>query len=555
MRLHPPETAFGSQAENPDNVPIPRANATLRRRLLWAAGAVVVLALLILTPPLVNANRYRGKIADSMSASLGRPVHLDNVSLHLLPTPGFTLQNFVVSEDPGFGAEPTIRADSVEATLRVSSLWHRPVEFSTVRFVNPSVNLVRNAQGRWNLSEILLQASRVESAPTGQPHAGSTPRFPYIEATSGRVNVKFGPEKLPFSLTDADFALWLPSARQWRVRLVGHPARTDTNINDPGTVRIEGELRRAATAAEVPVSFRASWHDAPLGEASKILTGEDLDWRGALNVDATLSGTLGNAQMAAKLTLGGLRRAAFFPAHPLDLQMTCGSGFTIHPASLTKLACALPDQAPAPLLLTADRVPLQRVDATDAELRGDKIPVRWALLWASLFSSRVPTDLHPEGTITVDLSRGGVTPPAKPTGRQHTTRLPAPGAATPEAAWTGALVLSLPVASAPLADGSTGAGTGKENILSWHLVSVPGAPGGLRLEPTQVTLGPDAAATVSGSVTNTGYTLAVNGSAPAAALLRPARYLPQLGDGLEQVLPFPPTSMEPGKVDFTCTRS
>ena len=67
-----------------------------RRWWVWACVVAVVL-LLLLTPPLLNVNRLKRRIATSISASLGRPVQLDNVSLHLLPVPGFTLQNFVVS--------------------------------------------------------------------------------------------------------------------------------------------------------------------------------------------------------------------------------------------------------------------------------------------------------------------------------------------------------------------------------------------------------------------------------------------------------------------------
>ena len=78
--------------------------------------------------------------------------------------------------------------------------------------------------------------------PTAQRKAGPEPRFPYIEATGARVNLKLADEKEPFSLTDADFALWLPTPAQWRVRIEGKPARTDTNISDPGTVRLEGSL-------------------------------------------------------------------------------------------------------------------------------------------------------------------------------------------------------------------------------------------------------------------------------------------------------------------------
>ena len=70
-----------------------------RRRRRWVVILCVVVALLLLffTPPLVNVNRLKRRIATSISASLGRPVQLDHVTLHLLPVPGFTLQNFVVS--------------------------------------------------------------------------------------------------------------------------------------------------------------------------------------------------------------------------------------------------------------------------------------------------------------------------------------------------------------------------------------------------------------------------------------------------------------------------
>ncbi len=540
-----------------------RTGATLRRRLLLVAGTALVLLLLVLTPPLINANRYRARIADTMSASLGRPVHLDDVSFHILPVPGFTLSNLVVSEDPAFGAEPTIRANTVEATLRVSSLWHRPVEFSTVRFVNPSVNLVRNADGRWNLSDVLLHASRVNSAPTAQRHAGPAPRFPYIEATSGRVNVKLGVEKLPFSLTETDFALWLPSPQQWRVRVVGHPARTDTNITDPGTVRLEGELRRAETAAAVPVNFIASWHNAPLGEASRILTGDDRGWRGSLNLDATLAGTLGDAHFASKLTLGGLRRAEFFPTQPLDLQITCGSGFQLHPAVLAQLRCTLPDEAPEPLTLTSAAFDPQRPEQGELAIEGANIPARWALLWASLFSARVPTDLQSSGTVSVHVVHGPLTvTPVAVTARSrrgavaHRKAVVLAVAAPGGIGWGGTIDMLLPAAGQGPSATTAVATDAEPNRLTWQLGSTPA--GGwpvLTLAPTQVKLGPGAQVTVSATVAHAGYTLSLSGSAPAAALWLPARYLPQLGDGLEQVVPFPPTSIDPLRVVFTCEKS
>src|SRR5260370_40319924 len=128
----------------------PSLSTRTLRRLLYLALAALVILLLVLLPPLISLNRYQKRIANSISDSLGRPVHLDRVSLNLLPLPGFTLEKFVVDEDPAFGSEPVIRANSVRATLRISSLWRRRVEFSTISFSDPSVHLVHTAPQKRN---------------------------------------------------------------------------------------------------------------------------------------------------------------------------------------------------------------------------------------------------------------------------------------------------------------------------------------------------------------------------------------------------------------------
>jgi len=122
-----------------------------RRRIVAIAVAVLVLLLLALLPPYINVSRLQRRVARNISASLGRPVHFDNITLNLLPIPGFTLQNFVVDEDPGFGSEPILRASQVRANLRLRSLWSQHVEFSRIALTDPSVNLVRSANGQWNI--------------------------------------------------------------------------------------------------------------------------------------------------------------------------------------------------------------------------------------------------------------------------------------------------------------------------------------------------------------------------------------------------------------------
>src|SRR6185437_8821397 len=94
------------------------------RRGLWIAlaGLVLVLAATFV-PPAISINRYKGRIAELVAQSLGRPVHLSGVELRLLPWPSFVLSNLVVEEDPAYGAEPVLHADTVTTDVRLLALW------------------------------------------------------------------------------------------------------------------------------------------------------------------------------------------------------------------------------------------------------------------------------------------------------------------------------------------------------------------------------------------------------------------------------------------------
>lgn len=586
----------GRGASSPDGSPGRRGH------LRWWLGASLVVLVLALLPPLINANRYQRQIARSMSLSLGRPVHLDNVSFHLLPVPGFTLRNLVVSEEPAFGAEPTIRANTVEASLRLSSLWRRRVEFSTVRFVEPSVNLVRNTEGRWNLGDVLLHAAHVNTAPTAQRRAGSAPRLPYIEATGGRVNVKLGDQKLPFSFTGADFALWQPSPHQWRVRLRGQPDRTDVNMTDPGSLRIEGDLLQATAAEDVHVNLHADWYDAPLGEATLLLTGGDMGWRGDVNWEASLAGTPDAAQFRSKLTLGGLRRADFAPAHPLDLQGTCTAGFSLKTVQLKQLACSLPDGAPEPIGLRAPDLDLQHPERTEAELTATAVPNRWALLWAALFSPGISSETAVPGTLDLQFTRLGAPGKVVPvsahaavytgasgskaagsgaaasgaadsqafgsgktrrhadfTGAELSTR----GSGASRSAWRGSVTVHFPAVDSLAAGAVAGDPFPSATLVFRSVFDEPSPasdPSGrtlFRLDPTP--LHPDAASTlrVDGELSTGGYMFDVAGIADKAALLAPAHFLPELGEGVDAVITpltaaLLPASGDATPVDFTC---
>jgi AsmA protein len=377
-----------------------------------------------------------------------------------------------------------------------------------VRFEQPSVNLVRNADGHWNLEAVLVHASRVDTAPTAQQKAGAAPRFPYIEATGGRINLKLGAEKMPFSLTDADFALWLPSPQTWRVRLEGKPMRTDSNIGDPGTVRVEGVLQRAARMEDVPVDLHASWYDAPLGEASRLISGDDRGWRGTLHAEASLQGPLSSAALQTRVTLDDLRRTDFVPAQPLDETVRCAAKANVPATLLSDLTCAMPVGGTQPIALAAAQLDLAHPEAAQATVTAAKLPLDWVFGWLRLFSPRIPQDPRVPGSVDAEL-----------------THAPA----TPLRSWSGTATVTMP--------GRHAAGSARSNVSAGEpaqqfplTVTADGSAWTAQMPPTTVRLGAASDVTVSGQASPSGYSFAVNGTASTAQLTPIVHAFPQLGD-------------------------
>ena len=531
--------------------PTPRRRSHLRHFALFYLALLIIL-LIALIPPLISVNRFQRRITMSISQSLGRPVHLDTVTLSLLPLPGFTLQNLVVSEDPAFGSEPIIRAKSVHATLRISSLWRRQVEFSTISFTDTtSVNLVHLPDGRWNLESILIQAARINAAPTAQKTHGPAPRFPYIEASGARVNLKLGQEKLPISLTDADFALWLPDPSVWHLRIEAHPARTDTDVSDTGTLRVEGTLGRAATLSLVPINLDAEWSAVPLGEVTHLILGHDAGIRGNMVLTAHAQGTVGNSSLNTRLRLNALRRADFIPRQPLTVDLQCQATATNTFHTYTGVACQWPPDNPS-LLFEAAFPDVRNLDATAARLTIKDLPIPTALDWLHAASPRVPQDLAATGSLIGTIEAN-------------------PGLITRWSQWS-----SLTDASFHLTDftlQSNQAGLAPLEFGDIILQDVPPTsaatpstrlrrnpppaiqpPTGLFLAPTTIPLGGKDPATLEGHFDSTGYTLHLTGMAALSRLNALAKALPPFGDNLAAALP---ANRAPGPVrlDLTATRS
>ena len=114
---------------------------------------LLLLALFLIRPP---ADYLRGRVSQSISLALGRHVELSSLHLRFLPRPGFELENLLIRDDAGFGAEPLLRSSDVTAWLRVTALLHGRIEIASLSLSEASLNLTRDQQGKWNLEDLQL---------------------------------------------------------------------------------------------------------------------------------------------------------------------------------------------------------------------------------------------------------------------------------------------------------------------------------------------------------------------------------------------------------------
>jgi hypothetical protein len=480
-----------------------------------AVAALILLTLFLLRP---GASRLKSRIIVSMSSALGRSVDIGSVHLRLLPRPGFDLQNLVVYDDPAFGAEPMLRAAEVTAALRWTSLLRGRLEVARLDLTEPSLNLVHAENGRWNLEALLERAAHIPLAPTGKAKSEPRPGFPYIEATSARINFKSGPEKKPYALTNADFSLWQDSENSWGVRLKAQPFRTDLNLNDLGLLQLSGTWQRADALRDTPLQLTIEWNHAQLGQFTKLFTGNDQGWRGEILLDMTLAGTPAHLQIASDASIQDFRRYDITSGKALRLAAHCDSEYSSLDHAFQQISCGAP--VGSGLITLKGNAGLPGSHNYELAIAAENVPAGAAAILAQRTKSNLPDDLVADGTVSGDLRivhKAGAASKLQFEGRGEIAnfRLVSAGNKADIAADT--LPFSL------TAGNSAASGPGRPKTQ--NTTRAMRAPQDPRVEfgPVALAIGRNASPIARGWFDRTGYGVSVAGEAAISKALRLAR--------------------------------
>ncbi len=371
----------------------------LRSRRVAAAVAALVLVLFLFRPAVYH---LRNRIASSIGTALGRRVSIDNVRLRVLPRPGFDLEGLVIYDDPAFSAEPMIRAQEVGAAVRVRSLFRGRLEIANLSANEPSINLVRNDQGRWNLASLLERNAQIPAAPTAKPPSERRPAFPYLEASGARINFKLGQTKKSYALMNADVALWQDSENSWGARMRAEPVRTDFNLTDTGIVKIDATWQRAPSLRLTPLKIAVQWRNGQLGQITKLLSGKDRGWRGGVNFAASLSGTPEALRIEGQTAIEDFHRYDIVNSENLRLVTGCSGKYRVSTNTLGDLLCESPVNG-GMLRLHGGLALAIQVPAYDLTLEVDKVPMTSVARLLRQAKKQVPSDLTASGLLNAEF--------------------------------------------------------------------------------------------------------------------------------------------------------
>lgn len=255
-----------------------------------AAVAAAVIALQLAVSFLARTHRMHVYLIAHLERAFGRPVQVESFDARIFPSPQLSAAGVTVGEDPAFGCEYFLRAEHLSAGLRWTGLLRGHFEFGTLSFSRPSLILVRNYQGQWNLERWLppaknasTQAAPIYGPPFPVPPVNHLQRIVFEE---GRINFKNQDEKLPFAFTGVSGSFEQVSPGRWQLQLDAQPWRSGVLLQSTGTIRVRGDL--AGTSARLqPGQITLHWSEGSLADVFRLLHGQDYGVRGLFTLDAT----------------------------------------------------------------------------------------------------------------------------------------------------------------------------------------------------------------------------------------------------------------------------
>ena len=135
--------------------------------VVFTVFGVLIAAAAVALPRLVDVNQYRPLIVEKVREATGRTVELGDISLRIFPLPALQVEQIVVSEGPRYPSSDAMKTDSLAIHIGLLPLLRGRVAIRSVVLDEPSINLIRDARGRWNFDDLIARAGAASGSGEG----------------------------------------------------------------------------------------------------------------------------------------------------------------------------------------------------------------------------------------------------------------------------------------------------------------------------------------------------------------------------------------------------
>ncbi len=238
-------------SNDPESVPVLSiAVSPIHRRMVrvaWLSLAILVFLVgaLLLVPEFVDLGVFKGTYLPLIEETLRRRVDVGEVRLSLIPTPSIRLSNLKISDSSAFPQNTLFAVEQLQLRLKLWPLLHRRFEVTEFVLQKPVINLLKQADGSFNYSDLTTKSvssaaknDHQKKRPLAQSSEPAT--FPLVLPTrmrihDGQLNLETNGQK-PVQINGIELSLQEFSGSR------PFPYRAAFNYPGLKTVSLEGEL-------------------------------------------------------------------------------------------------------------------------------------------------------------------------------------------------------------------------------------------------------------------------------------------------------------------------
>ncbi len=283
----------------------------LKKAIIYSGAALVlIVAILLVLPFVINLDRYIGKITAPVSKAIGRQVSIKHIRLTILTGLGVELKGVTVAEKAP-AKRPFVHVDDIDVGVKLLPLLKKEIDISRVILLRPDVHIVRYENGTYNFSDLLKTApatthrAQTKKAATGIPAGFSLDR---LALSHGTIDISSFQHKREHDYRISDINLEVNdfnASSPFTMALGVHFASLkEASLNVQGKV---GPLGQQPSLETLPIDMAVSMKhiDIPYmlalaGIKSKVLAA------GTLDVHETLKSSSGTTNIDGRIGFSGL---------------------------------------------------------------------------------------------------------------------------------------------------------------------------------------------------------------------------------------------------------